>query len=87
MQKTYLVSLAALLLLSGCAITPQPVAGPDGKNAYFMKCGAGADAPFRCMSKAAEICPGGYEILGNNSQIVPSQWGAVSMQSMTVACK
>jgi hypothetical protein len=77
----------AALALSGCAVTPERIAGPDGKDAYFLKCGVGMDAAKKCLIAAAQTCPGGYTVVDKTSQVLPSQWGPVSAITMTVSCK
>jgi hypothetical protein len=86
MLRTSIV-VSAVVLLAGCTVTPEKIAGPDGQDAYYMKCGAGMDASKKCMQAAAQACPSGYSVIDRNSQVVPTQWGPASVMSMTVTCK
>jgi hypothetical protein len=87
MRSSVWVGVSALLALSGCAVSPERIAGPDGKDVYFLKCGAGMDATKKCMVAAAQTCPSGYTVIDRNSQVVPTQWGPASLLAMTVSCK
>lgn len=49
--------LLFLVVLAGCASAKQ-VRGPNGENAYEVKCGNAVKG--KCISKASDLCPGGY---------------------------
>ena len=65
-----------LALLAGCVSRVHEVKGPDGKTALAVKCG---DAT-RCYQKAGELCPNGYDLVGN-----PVYDGSVT--TLVVECK
>jgi hypothetical protein len=74
-------------LASGCT-TVEAVHGPNGP-AYVINC---RSHEAECYNKAAEACPNGYEIIGNqsNNVIVPLTTGGsvgATQHSMTVQCK
>ena len=56
--------LTALALLAGCASATQ-VQAPNGQPAYLVKCGNAVKS--KCADKAAELCPGGYQVLNRNA--------------------
>ncbi len=48
--------------LLGCAEpTPRPITGPNGHQAYVMKCSGVVLTPGECHKKAASFCPAGYD--------------------------
>lgn len=57
MRFVYVMLLA---VLAGCA-NSQQVKGPDGKDAYLVKCGNAVKE--KCTEKATELCPRGYRLL------------------------
>lgn len=51
------LTLCSAAFLVGCA-TSKPIMGPNGKQAFFIKCGSAVmDA---CYEEAAKVCPQGY---------------------------
>lgn len=69
--------LAAVGAMTGCAITSSHHAGPNGQPVHFID-GMSASAAY---SKASELCPQGYTILG-----APEQKSVIDYM-MTVECK
>ena len=71
-QSLFFVQLAVVLAvaisaMSGCA-TSREIAGPNGKPAYFIKCGSAViDA---CYAEAGKVCPSGYSFLDKNNSSV-----------------
>jgi hypothetical protein len=51
--------LAAILLMSGCALTPKAPLGPDGRPVTFID-GMSAAVTY---DKANKACPNGYAIV------------------------
>lgn len=76
MKKTICAALAAALL-AGCAITSSHHSGPNGRPVHYID-GMTASAAY---SKASELCPYGYTILGNPEQKTAFDY------VMTVECK
>ncbi len=76
MQKT-LYAMLASALLGGCALTSSHHTGPNGRPVHYID-GMTASATY---SKAAELCPYGYNILG-----APDQ-KTVLDYVMTIECK
>jgi len=66
-----------LVSLAGCAITSSHHSGPNGRPVHWID-GTSAAAAY---SKAGELCPYGYEILGAPMQV------SVVDYVMTVECK
>jgi hypothetical protein len=58
-QMNHVLMLTALLLMSGCALTPKPTLGPDGKPVTFIE-GMSAAVTY---DKARKACPNGYSIV------------------------
>jgi len=89
------VILAAALLLAGC-ITHKPVALPSGEQGLAINC-PGADRSIAdCMSHAAKVCDGPYEIIhsdGSRSSgtVVPvgtsAMWVSSVQRTLIVSCK
>lgn len=79
-------------LLSGCAvIKPQPFKGPDGGQAYTMKCSGFGRTLEKCYQKSGEICPNGYSIVNQSSSTIAIPSGnsfiAAPQHNLTIECK
>ncbi len=61
MKNLYLMLLVVLV---GCA-SAQQVKGPNGADAYLVKCGN--LAKDKCTEKANDLCPHGYNSLDRNA--------------------
>ena len=93
MRKAIIV--AALAGLTACTadgpIKPQYFRGPSGKDAYTMRCSQAGRTWAKCYTKAGEICPNGYLIIGQHSErvVVPSGSGIMAWNENTlvVECK
>ena len=85
------ISLCGVIIISGCAFS-KPVIGPNGGQAYFIKCGSAViDA---CYEEAAKVCPHGYVFADKqtnpNGVIVPVGTGLMAVRgpnTMLVECK
>ena len=58
------LTFTALLLMSGCALTPKPTLGPDGRPVTFIDGMSTAVA----YDKANKACPNGYAIVEEPQQ-------------------
>jgi hypothetical protein len=87
-------STAAVLLvlcMAGCA-TSRPIQGPNGTQAFFIKCGSAViDA---CYEEAAKVCPKGYDVVDRqanpNAMIAPAGNSLMVVRgpnSMFIECK
>jgi hypothetical protein len=74
---THMMLLTALLLLSGCALSPRPALGPDGGPVMLIDGMSTAVA----YDKATKACPRGYSILAE-----PHEMSFINYE-MTVECK
>ena len=90
MLKPFLLATLTLVA-SGCATSNQ-IQGPNGKPAFFIKCGSAVLQ--KCYEKAAEVCPSGYSMLdrdqNGNAIIVPAGNALVMTRgpnSIFVECK
>lgn len=79
------------LFLVGCATRSSPIVGPNGGQAFVIKCGSGAS--HRCYEEAASACPLGYAIVDSprsGGMLVPAGNSAVFIrgpQQLFVECK
>lgn len=87
------VASLSILALAGCAdVRPEGFTGPEGGQAYSMRCsGMGRDWDD-CYRKAGELCPNGYDVIGQQSGAVgvPTSGGGTLIaprQSLAVECK
>jgi hypothetical protein len=76
-QMNYVSVCAAFLLMSGCALTPKPTLGPDGRPVTFID-GMSAAVTY---DKAQKACPNGYAIVEE-----PQEKAFIDYE-MTVECK
>jgi len=53
-----------VVALAGCA-SSQQVKGPNGEDAYEVKCGNLVKS--KCAEKAMDLCPHGYNLLNRNA--------------------
>lgn len=84
--------LLALALLAGCATRSNPIPGPNGGQAFVIKCGSAV--AYRCYEEAAAACPRGYAIVDNPGAAggiaVPVGYGAAVVRGPTqmfIECK
>ena len=90
MKHSYLVLI--IFLFFGCAsVHPSPFKGPNGKDAYSMKCSGMGRTLDKCFSKAGELCPTGYNIISQSSGTVAVPVGgsimAAPKQALAIECK
>jgi hypothetical protein len=88
------VVYAVTLCLTACA-TAAPVALPNGTKGYSIDCSGGGFSIADCMNKAAEVCKGSYQIVGQDSAstggvVMPAGNGGVFIagmqRTMIVSC-
>ena len=56
-----------VVLLVGCGPKVTNIVAPSGKQGFSLSCGSKMD---RCMEKAGELCPNGYNIVNQASGTV-----------------
>jgi hypothetical protein len=86
----YIVISLVIVAIGGCAVTATPIlTGNSGEKSFFLDCGRQGEA--KCIAKANEVCPQGYEITKNDSQ---TSWsfnryggGQNTVSQMTIQCK
>lgn len=82
-----------IAVLAGCAnVSPTPFQGPNGKQAYSMRCSGMGRTMDACFQAAGEMCPGGYQIIDRASGTVamPAYGGgimAAPRESLVIECK
>ena len=70
-MKLFITTSLIFLGLAGCmAIDPVPFKGPDGKQAYSMRCSGMGRSLDACYQKAGEVCSAGYSIVDRPSGTV-----------------
>jgi len=62
--------LILLVIFAGCA-SSKMVKGPNGEDAYLVKCGNAVKE--KCTEKANDLCPHGYMLLDRNSDSYDDQ--------------
>jgi hypothetical protein len=71
-MRGFVTTCLVAAFLVGCA-TSREIQGPNGKKAYFIKCGSAVME--KCYEEAANVCPKGYIPLDSgsspNGAIVP----------------
>ena len=66
-----IASTVLVLLLTSCAsIEPRDTRGPSGNLAYSMSCSGQGRTLDLCYKKANELCPNGYNIIYNTTDVV-----------------
>lgn len=86
------LATSAFLLASCASIDPVPFNGPNGRQAYSMKCSGMGRTLDACYVKAGELCPAGYNIVDRTTGTVavPTMNGgfmAAPQHSLAVECK
>jgi|HubBroStandDraft_1064217.scaffolds.fasta_scaffold156632_1 hypothetical protein len=67
MNRIVLIVLSSIV--TGC-VTERPVALPNGKQGYAIRCPGAARDISDCMNEAARICAGPYQIVTANGEQV-----------------
>lgn len=92
-MKTGALALSLPFLLIACAaVEPQPFSGPNGKQAFSMKCSGMGRTLDACYAKAGEVCPSGYLIIdrASGTVAVPLATGgfiAAPQHNLAIECK
>ena len=86
------IFLISILSLASCAsIEPHEFVGPNGDQAYSMRCSGMGRTLEACYQKAGEVCPNGYTIIDLNTATfgVPSGDSVLiaARQTMAIECK
>ena len=92
MRISIYVTAGTIIFLSACAsVNPVPFKGPNGGEAYSMRCSGLGRSWDSCFVKAGELCPTGYNIISQTSStlIIPSGNSimAVPKQGLAIECK
>ena len=90
MKKIIILFFASTLV--GCAsVSPQKFTGPNGNDAYSMKCSGFGRTWDKCYKKAGEVCKNGYTIIQQSSSTVAVPSGnsfiAAPRQTLAIECK
>lgn len=70
MVRSLTVAFIGLLALSACA-TSEGMVLPDGSQGQSISCDGTMLSMGDCYQKAGDLCPRGYDILGQDGQAVP----------------
>lgn len=91
MVKLSLLVFVSMLTASCASIEPEPLIGPNGNQAYAMRCSGMGRTLEMCYQKAGEICPAGYRIVGQASAVVAVPVNgsvmAAPQHNLTIECK
>jgi hypothetical protein len=74
--------LIALLVVSACAISQEMVM-PDGSQGYNISCDGSALSMGTCYQKAGDLCPQGYDILGQDGEAHPMGYSGGQLSGNT----
>jgi hypothetical protein len=69
MRRVLLLPLLSLLALSGC-VTHRPVALPDGRQGFAIRCPGAARDISDCMNETAKLCGGKYQVVTQDGAVV-----------------
>ena len=61
-MRRLLLPLLLTSVLAGC-VTSRPVALPDGRQGFAIKCPGAARDIGDCMNEAARVCGGKYQVI------------------------
>lgn len=91
-MKLILSFLITIFILGCASVTPVSFVGPNGKQAYSMKCSGLGRTLEACYQKAGEVCPTGYNIINTMSGTVaiPTASGGVlaaPSHNIAIECK
>ena len=90
MKHLFLI-LVALILVSCASIKPVKFVGPNGSEAYTMKCSGLGRTLEKCYVKAGQVCPSGYNVVNRSSSTVATtingQLLAAPQHNLTIECK
>lgn len=79
-----LALLLSMVAVAGCASTPEPFTGPNGRTAYSLSC----NRLGYCYEKASNLCPKGYDSVGQGSRFAMLPNGmAATRTSLTIECR
>ena len=85
------IGILLSLLLCGCAISPRPLTGPNGRPGYAMRCSGAGRTLEACYQKAGQLCPSGYDVIseGGGGALLGTPHGLIgaSRHSLMVECK
>lgn len=89
--KIAVFAVISISLASCASINPVSFKGPNGKQAYTMRCSGMGRTLEMCYQKAGEVCPNGYNIVGQNSSIVAvpvnGSFMAAPQHNLSIECK
>jgi hypothetical protein len=61
--------------------------GPDGRQAYVMRCSGMGRSLADCYQKAGELCPAGYDVVGGQSGSVGAGTVIALRTDLVVQCR
>ena len=67
-RKSPALAGLALIALAGCSVSPEKVPGPNGRDAYVMRCNGAGRSMAECLKAAGDLCPAGYDIVAQTSE-------------------
>ncbi len=90
-MKNIVIIVLMSALISSCAKSKM-INLPNGNKGYSITCNGTAVAISKCMEKAGEVCPNGYnEITSHNNRGIMTGFNneqiATSQKGMLIECK
>ena len=87
MKSKLVTVIVASLTLVACAssITPVPFKGPNGRQAYTMRCSGKGRTIEMCNRKASAVCPHGYDIVEEKKPKLTAQEKTAALVDDTTA--
>lgn len=81
MNIRFFALTVASFMLVACAssITAVPFKGPNGKQAYTMRCSGKGRSIEMCNRKAADVCPHGYDVIEEKKPELSKQQKAAAL--------
>ena len=90
-MKTYLITFLLIFFVGCASVSPQRFVGPNGKEAYSMKCSGRGRTWDKCYKKAGDLCKNEYNIVQQSSSTVAVPYGnsfiAAPKQTLAIECK
>jgi len=90
-MKKIVVTFVCFMCVGCMSISPQQFSGPNGKDAYSMRCSGLGRTLDACYKKAGELCPSGYNIVDRSSGAVAMMYQGTFMaapkEQLAIECK
>lgn len=85
-RRAVLVGVSVLICTS-CANEPTRITGPSGRDAYTLRCHGMGRTLEKCYQKAGELCPNGYNLIDNSTNVVARYAPARTRSGIAFECR